>query len=73
MYDYNASIDDITAGLMHWYNVNKDERNRLGQLNRQFAIDHQLTSDSFANSVLRDVKSVLANFKAKPTFSLFKV
>ena len=71
LYDDLVPIESIVNGFQYWYNINKDERNNRGLLNREHALANGLTSEAFSLKVVELVKTTLANFKPQPLFNLY--
>jgi len=73
LYDYNCSIDDIVSGLQYWYNQEPLTRLAAGLKGREYVIERGLNSNDFGRAVVRDIKSVITNFKPVQLFDIHKL
>jgi glycosyltransferase involved in cell wall biosynthesis len=71
LYDYNASIDDIAAGLHYWHSTTPERRAIDGKAGREYCLKMGITSEDFADAVVQDIGYCLDNFK--PNDNMFRV
>lgn len=72
LFDSNASIEDIAAGLKYWYELPPYERKRRGLKGREYMINNELTSEDFAAKVAKGTYEMMESFVPQTAFSIYK-
>ena len=70
IYDSRVSIDQITAGISHWYYKSKEEREECGLKGRAWAIENGFTVDRMCQAVKESVETCFTNFTPRERWTV---
>lgn len=70
--DY-VNYHDVSDGLIHWYNMTKEERKIYGAKGRQWMIDKaSMTSEHMCANIIANLDDLLMTWKPKTKYTLTK-
>lgn len=72
LFDDNASIEAIQAGLVYWYVAGQQERKRRGAKGREYCLKNGYNSDALGKTFLEVVNKTIAEFKKQNTFTIYE-
>ena len=71
IFDDRASYEDAGEALLEWYKVGSEERERCGELGRQFVLgDGRMTSKHMSESFIKNIETTFKNCKPREKYTL---
>jgi len=71
IFDDRCSYEDAGEALLEWYNVGAEERERCGELGRQFVNgDGRMTAKHLSKSFIENIESTFKNWKPREKYTL---
>ena len=71
IFDDRCSFEDAGEALLEWYNVGAEERERCGELGRQFVNnDGRMTAKHLSESFIENIESTFKNWKPREQYTL---
>ena len=69
--DDRASFEDAGEALLGWYNVGPEERERCGEVGRQFVLgDGRMTSKHLCDSFIDGIETTFEKWKPREKYTL---
>jgi len=71
IFDDRCSFEDAGEALLEWYKVGPEERERCGELGRQFVLnDGRMTGKHLSESFIENIETTLENWKPRERYTL---
>ena len=71
IFDDRCSYEDAGEALLEWYNVGTEERERCGELGRQFVLgDGRMTGKHMSESFIENIETTFEKWKPKEKYTL---
>jgi hypothetical protein len=71
IFDDRCSFEDAGEALLEWYNVGAEERERCGEVGRQFVLgDGRMTGKHMSESFIENIESTFKNWKPREQYTL---
>mgnify|MGYP003635770286 CR=1 FL=1 len=70
IYDSRSSIDQIQAGIKHWYDMPSEQRVVKGLAGREWAIESGFTTDAMCKTTSESIDTCFSNFKPRSKYTL---
>tara|TARA_Y100001938_G_scaffold39168_1_gene54250 strand:+ start:288 stop:1703 length:1416 start_codon:yes stop_codon:yes gene_type:complete len=72
IFDDRASYEDAGEALYEWYNEGPEERERMGELGRQFVLsdDAKMTNEHLSNGMKEAMDTAFENWKPREKYTL---
>ena len=71
IFDDRCSYEDAGESLLEWYNVGPEERERCGEMGRQFVLgDGRMTGKHMSESFIENIETCLEKWKPKEKYTL---
>ena len=72
IFDDRCSFEDAGEALLEWYNDGPEERERKGELGRQFVLggDARMSATHLAESFIDAIESTFKNWKPREKYTL---
>ena len=71
IFDDRASFEDAGEALLGWYNVGPEERERCGEVGRQFVLgDGRMTGKAMSESFIKNIDTTLEKWKPREKYTL---
>ena len=71
IFDDRCSFEDAGEALLEWYNVGVEERERCGELGRQFVLNEgRMTGKHMSESFVKNIEATFENWKPKKQYTL---
>ena len=71
IFDDRCSFEDGGEALLEWYKVGPEERERCGELGRQFVNNEgKMTSKHMSDSFIKNIESTFKNWKPREKYTL---
>ena len=71
IFDDRCQYEDAGEALLNWYNVGPEERERCGELGRQFVNgDGRMTSKHLSDSFIENIETTFENWKPREKYTL---
>jgi glycosyltransferase involved in cell wall biosynthesis len=71
IFDDRCSFEDAGECLLEWYNVGPEERERCGELGRQFVNeDGRMTAKHLSESFIKNIEATFENWKPREKYTL---
>ena len=71
IFDDRCSFEDAGEALYEWYKVGPEERERCGELGRQFALnDGRMTDKHLGESFIENIETTFENWKPREKYTL---
>ncbi len=72
IFDDKVNNQDVAESIFKMYKKGKDERNRIGLLGREFAMEN-FSSKVMSDKLIEGIEMALENWKPKKRFNLYKI
>ena len=71
IFDDRCSYEDAGECLLEWYKAGSEERERCGELGRQFVLnDGRMTAKHLSESFIKNIETTLENWKPREKYTL---
>ena len=71
IFDDRCSFEDAGEALLEWYNVGPEERERCGELGREFVNgDGRMTAKHLSESFIKNIEATFKNWKPREQYTL---
>ena len=71
IFDDRCSFEDAGEALLEWYNEGPEERERCGELGRQFVLnDGRMTAKHLSDSFIENIDTCLEKWKPRKKYTL---
>ena len=71
IFDDRCSFEDAGESLLEWYNVGPEERERCGELGRQFVLNEgKMTSKHLSESFIKNIDTTFEKWKPREKYTL---
>ena len=72
IFDDRCQYEDAGEALLAWYNEGPEERERKGELGRQFVLgdDAKMTTEHMSNSFIESMDTTFENWKLREKYTL---
>ena len=71
IFDDRCSFEDAGEALLEWYNVGPEERERCGELGRQFVLNEgRMTAKHLSDSFIENIDTCLEKWKPRKKYTL---
>ena len=73
IYDSRVNVTDITEGLMHWYEMGKEQRQICGEEGRKWAIENNFTSEGMCDAMSKSIDTIFETWVPRKKFTLINM
>jgi glycosyltransferase involved in cell wall biosynthesis len=71
IFDDRCSFEDAGDSLLNWYHAGSEERERCGEIGRQFVLNEgRMTGKAMSESFIKNIDTTLENFKPREQYTL---
>jgi len=71
IFDDRCSFEDAGESLLEWYKAGPEERERCGELGRQFVLNEgRMTGELMSESFIKNIESTFENWKPREKYTL---
>ena len=72
IFDDRVQYEDVGEALRYWYDIGEDERDKFGELGRQWAMsdDARMTAKHLSESFIEAIDGTFKNWKPKPRYTM---
>ena len=71
IFDDRCQYEDAGESLLFWYNVGPKERERCGEVGRQFVLgDGRMTSKHLSESFIKNIDTTFEKWKPREKYTL---
>ena len=71
IFDDRCQYEDAGEALLNWYNVGTEERERCGEVGRQFVLNEgRMTSKHLSESFIEGMETTFENWKPRERYTL---
>ena len=71
IFDDRCSFEDAGESLLEWYKVGPEERERCGEVGRQFVLgDGRMTGKAMSESFIENIEATFENWKPREQYTL---
>ena len=71
IFDDRCSYGDAGEALLEWYHVGPEERERCGELGRQFVLNEgKMTSKHLSDSFIKNIETTFKKWKPRERYTL---
>ena len=72
IFDDRCQYEDAGEALLDWYKMGPEERERCGEIGRQWVLsdDAKMTTKHMSDSFIKNIETTFKNWKPRETYTL---